>query len=251
VTIAALLTAAVQSLTQPGSIYITLVWTTRSAPGLKYQRDKKEQDLLPLFLYLSHSLVDLTAVQRRSRASRASSTLFLSLAQRHTFATQTPQVLLQSFELPPKTILHTEIKSTSRFNSRMTSNMSQIARTGSHTSTSTSGYDHLVLLVQRTSSNISCSTMDSSSHNHTLSFHSIQNLPSWLNTSWLPYNHRHERIATGTHSMGMAILTTQMMEMHIQQAPDIRGMMDCSPVADKSNAGFIGWRQKLGTWPKS
>jgi len=51
--------------------------------------------------------------------------------------------------------------------------------------------------------------------------------------------------------MGMAILTTQMMEMHIQEAPEIRGMQDCSPVADKSNTGFIGWRQKLGTWPRA
>jgi len=94
--------------------------------------------------------------------------------------------------------------------------------------------------------------MDNSSHNYILSsFHSVRNLPSWFNTSWLPHNHRHERIATGTPSMGMAILTTQMMEMHIQEAPEIRGMQDCSPVADKSNTGFIGWRQKLGTWPRA
>jgi hypothetical protein len=55
----------------------------------------------------------------------------------------------------------------------------------------------------------------------------------------------------GTLSMGMAVLTREMMEMHIQQAPDVRGMLDCLPVADRSNMGFIGWRQKLGTWPIS
>ena len=47
----------------------------------------------------------------------------------------------------------------------------------------------------------------------------------------------------------MAVLTREMMEMHIQQAPDIHGMLDCLPVADRNNMGFIGWRQKLGTWP--
>lgn len=47
----------------------------------------------------------------------------------------------------------------------------------------------------------------------------------------------------------MAVFTREMMEMHIQQAPDVRGMLDCLPVADRSNLAFIGWRQKLGTWP--
>ncbi|TVY37407.1 hypothetical protein LOCC1_G006380 [Lachnellula occidentalis] len=112
--------------------------------------------------------------------------------------------------------------------------MSRIVRTGSYSSTSTS------------------SSIDSSSHNHILSsFHSIQNLSSWLKTSWLPHNHRHERIATATISTGMAVLAREMMEMHIQQAPDVRGMLDCLPVADKSGNAFVGWRQKLGTWPKA
>jgi len=48
----------------------------------------------------------------------------------------------------------------------------------------------------------------------------------------------------------MAVLTREMMEMHIQQAPDVRGMLDCLPVADKSGNALFGWRQKLGTWPK-
>ncbi|TVY91946.1 hypothetical protein LAWI1_G002410 [Lachnellula willkommii] len=115
----------------------------------------------------------------------------------------------------------------------MASNMSRIIRTGSYSSISTS------------------SSIDSSSHNHILSsFHSIQNLSSWLNASWLPHNHRHERIATATISTGMAVLTREMMEMHIQQAPDVHGMLDCLPVADNSGKAFVGWRQKLGTWPK-
>jgi hypothetical protein len=78
---------------------------------------------------------------------------------------------------------------------------------------------------------------------------SIPNLPSLH--SWSPVNHRHERIATGALSMGMAVVTREMMEMHIKQAPDVRGMLDCLPVADRANNGFIGWRQKLNTWPKA
>jgi hypothetical protein len=47
----------------------------------------------------------------------------------------------------------------------------------------------------------------------------------------------------------MAILTREMMEMHIQQAPDVRGMFDCLPMTDRQDAMFIGWRKKLPTWP--
>jgi hypothetical protein len=49
--------------------------------------------------------------------------------------------------------------------------------------------------------------------------------------------------------MGMAVMTRGMVEMHIQRTPDVRGMLDYLPVAGQSNAGFIGWRQKLRTWP--
>jgi hypothetical protein len=46
-------------------------------------------------------------------------------------------------------------------------------------------------------------------------------------------------------------MTREVMEIHAQQAPDVRGILDFLPVADRSNAGFVGWRQKLGTWPCS
>lgn len=49
----------------------------------------------------------------------------------------------------------------------------------------------------------------------------------------------------------MAVLTREMMEMHVHQAPDIRGMLDCLPVANRPNMEFVGWRQKLGTWPST
>ena len=96
------------------------------------------------------------------------------------------------------------------------------------------------------------SAVDSSSHNHLLSsLRCVPSLPSWLHGSYAAHNHRYERIALGRPSIGMAVLTRELMEMHIQQAPDIRGMLDCLPVADRPNMTFIGWRQKLGTWPLS
>jgi hypothetical protein len=49
--------------------------------------------------------------------------------------------------------------------------------------------------------------------------------------------------------MGMAVMTREMMEMQVQQAPNIRGMLDCLPTR-KPNLE-IGYRAKLGTWPLS
>jgi hypothetical protein len=48
-------------------------------------------------------------------------------------------------------------------------------------------------------------------------------------------------------SMGIAVMTREIMEMHIQQAPEVRGMLDCLPAATSS--GELGFRQKLRTWP--
>lgn len=96
----------------------------------------------------------------------------------------------------------------------------------------------------------SSGTVDSLSHNRLLSTaRSILNVPSWLHTSWLPHLHRHERIATGTLSMGMAVMTAEMMEIHIGQTPNIRGVPEYLPVAVESKSGFIGWRQKRRSWP--
>lgn len=50
--------------------------------------------------------------------------------------------------------------------------------------------------------------------------------------------------------MGMAVLTREMMEMQIQQAPNVRGMMDCLPTKQPERSE-MGWRVKLGTWPLS
>ncbi|KAH7342882.1 hypothetical protein BKA65DRAFT_552498 [Rhexocercosporidium sp. MPI-PUGE-AT-0058] len=112
------------------------------------------------------------------------------------------------------------------------SGFSKIARNGSAISTSSSS-----------------GSVDSSSHHHI--FSQIPSFSTWFQHTMSSQNHRHERIATGTMRAGMAVLTREIMEMHIHQAPDIRGMLDCLPVADRSNMEFVGWRQKLGTWPST
>ncbi|CZT40762.1 uncharacterized protein RSE6_00412 [Rhynchosporium secalis] len=112
------------------------------------------------------------------------------------------------------------------------SSFSKIARNGSAVSTSsTSG------------------SVDSSSHHHFFSH--LPPFSKWFQNTMSTQNHRHERIALGTMRTGMAIMTREMLEMHINQAPDVRGMLDYAPVADGSKMEFIGWRQKLGTWPST
>ncbi|CAG8956414.1 hypothetical protein HYFRA_00003797 [Hymenoscyphus fraxineus] len=113
------------------------------------------------------------------------------------------------------------------------STISRLVRNGSHSSTSSI-------------------SLDTSSHSHVLSqSHSILDIKSWLEESFSPINTRYERFATGNPTMGMAVLTRSMMEMHIVQAPDVRGMIDCLPVAHRQAPQLLGWRKKLGTWPLS
>lgn len=131
------------------------------------------------------------------------------------------------------------------------STISKLVRNGSHSSTS-SMLDSPPLSVFGTPSNKSSSSLDTSAHNHVLSqSHSISDIKSWLEESWSPINTRYERFATGNPTMGMAVLTRSVMEMHIVQSPDMRGMIDCLPVADRQAPRLMGWRQKLGTWPLS
>ncbi|CZR57144.1 uncharacterized protein PAC_07033 [Phialocephala subalpina] len=130
----------------------------------------------------------------------------------------------------------------------MSSITSRLARNGSAISSTSSRYANHITVANCALSNYFCSSVDTSSHNHIIaSLHSITN-PSWLQEVMSSQNHRHERIAVGTLSTGMAVLTAEMMQMHIQRSPDVRGMLDCLPVAREDNAAFIGWRQKLGTW---
>jgi hypothetical protein len=130
--------------------------------------------------------------------------------------------------------------------------MSQIARRGSHSSDSSiSLYEVSLAQTGLNVSNKTYSSIDTSVHSNLMTH--LRSIPaittSWLEESWSPISMRYERIATASPTMGMAVLTREMMEMHIVQTPNVRGMVDCLPVANRH--GFIGWRQKLGTWPLS
>ena len=52
---------------------------------------------------------------------------------------------------------------------------------------------------------------------------------------------------------GVALMTREMIEMQVQQAPNIRGMLDCLPSKLPARQATlkeeIFFRQKLGTWP--
>jgi hypothetical protein len=69
---------------------------------------------------------------------------------------------------------------------------------------------------------------------------------------------RLERINNGALAMGMAVMTREMLEPHMNQSPDVNGIWDYVPVAGRRNSfgkkgldrseRFVGWRQKLRTW---
>jgi len=118
----------------------------------------------------------------------------------------------------------------------MSASFSTLARNGSHTTTSSS-------------SSSGSTGLFPSSNDHIFKRSRTHTIPTWLHESWAKHPNLYEGMAVGTLRLGMAVLTREMMEMHIQQAPDVRGMLDCLPVADKQDAMFIGWRKKLPTWP--
>lgn len=104
------------------------------------------------------------------------------------------------------------------------------------------------------------SSADNSSHDHIFQNHSSHNthhlhFTSWLRESWAPLFHRHEQIAVGALPRGIALMTREMMEMQVQQAPNIRGMLDCLPTRLPARHATLQqetfFRQKLGTWPLS
>ena len=129
------------------------------------------------------------------------------------------------------------------------SHISKLARNGSNTSVASSEYVQPYHHASKAFSNKpSSSSVDSSSHHHLLS--SIcrgPKLQTWLQES-IGVHHRHERIAVGSMSAGIALMTKEMMEMHLQQAPEIRGILGGMPAARPAD---LGLRQKLRTWPVS
>ncbi|RDW88722.1 hypothetical protein BP6252_00754 [Coleophoma cylindrospora] len=115
-----------------------------------------------------------------------------------------------------------------------------------------SAVSYSTLARQGSQASISSSaSFDTSSHNHSLNHvQSSPALPSWLHVSWLPRADRSERIAAGaTTTAALGVMARELVEMHVVQAPDVRGFIDCIPVADRASLGFLGWRRKAWTFP--
>ena len=64
-------------------------------------------------------------------------------------------------------------------------------------------------------------------------------------STWLVEPNIYERLAIGRQRSRRAILTREEME----QASNVRGMLDCLPVVGPNGATLVGWRKKLSTWP--
>jgi hypothetical protein len=62
---------------------------------------------------------------------------------------------------------------------------------------------------------------------------------------WLAEPNLYERLATGTARLRRAVLTRE----EIEQAGNVRGMLDYLPVIGGDGATMVGWRKKLSTWP--
>jgi hypothetical protein len=131
--------------------------------------------------------------------------------------------------------------------SKMSARFSTLVRNGSNISSSSSGYVQLTFLPGTTQLTFDESSAGPSSINLPLSRFRSYTLTTWSTEA----NHYERLIATGKTRLGIAVLTREMMEMHIQHAPDVRGMFDCLPVAGRDSAMFIGWRKKQPTWPRS
>jgi len=116
---------------------------------------------------------------------------------------------------------------------KMSLPMSKLARNGSHTSVS------------------STSSADGPSHTHHFThLHPLDDFRSWIDASWKHSDARHERIAVGHVKQGIAVTTREIMEMQVQHAPNLRGILDCLPTRQPLHTE-VGWRPKLGTWPLS
>ncbi|UQC77742.1 uncharacterized protein CLUP02_03213 [Colletotrichum lupini] len=95
---------------------------------------------------------------------------------------------------------------------------------------------------------------DLSSHDHSIG-RRMNNYPalSWLTEAFLQTQDRSARIAVGSPRSGVGILGLGLLEHHINLLPTMRHA-DAVPMFDHAAVGgarYLGWRQKVATWPLS
>ncbi|GKT53783.1 hypothetical protein ColTof4_05946 [Colletotrichum tofieldiae] len=94
---------------------------------------------------------------------------------------------------------------------------------------------------------------DASSHDHSVARRDNNRLAlSWLSEAFLHTDDRYGRIAAGSPRSGVGILGLRLLEHHINLVPTMRHGA-AVPMFDHSAGSprYIGWRQKVATWPLS
>ncbi|KAF3806188.1 hypothetical protein GCG54_00005949 [Colletotrichum gloeosporioides] len=95
---------------------------------------------------------------------------------------------------------------------------------------------------------------DTSSHDHSLARRS-NNCPTntWLQESFLQTVNNAERIAAGGPRPGVGIFGIGLLDTHINRTPTMHSACDALPAFDHASAPtaprYLGWRQKVATWP--
>ncbi|KAK2732233.1 hypothetical protein CKAH01_02179 [Colletotrichum kahawae] len=95
---------------------------------------------------------------------------------------------------------------------------------------------------------------DMSSHDHSLARRSNKcPTSSWLHESFLQTVNHAERIAAGSPRPGVDILGIGLLDTHINRVPTMHSARDALPAFDHGSAAtaprYLGWRQKVATWP--
>ncbi|OHE96059.1 hypothetical protein CORC01_08596 [Colletotrichum orchidophilum] len=94
---------------------------------------------------------------------------------------------------------------------------------------------------------------DLSSHDHSIARRmNNYSAVSWLTEAFLQAQNRSARIAAGSPRSGVGILGLGLLEHHINLLPTMRHA-EAVPMFDHlaGSAKYLGWRQKVATWPLS
>ena len=79
---------------------------------------------------------------------------------------------------------------------------------------------------------------------------SIPAFPTRLH-HWISEPQRHEQIAVGATSRGLAVMTIGVVGSQANTVAGIRNVLDCVPVVDEKSLKFVGWRRKAWTFPST
>jgi hypothetical protein len=64
------------------------------------------------------------------------------------------------------------------------------------------------------------------------------------------FGHDREFMSLFISMRGVVPRTTEVLPNHVR-VPETRGILDYLPVTSPDNSRFIGWREKVETWPSN